>query len=43
MYIMYIYRDPTFNIFFYNTFDYNHSIYNDYLLYTVTASVHIIR
>ena len=26
-----------------NTFDYNHFIYNDYLLYTVTASAHIIR
>ena len=28
---------------FHNTFDYNHCIYNDYLLYTVIASAHIIR
>ena len=27
---------------FHNTFDYNLSIYRDYLLYTVTASVHIM-
>ena len=26
-----------------NTFDYNHYVYSDYLLCTVTASVHIIR
>ena len=28
---------------FYNTFDCNHYMYSVYLLYTVTASVHIIR
>ena len=27
---------------FHNTFDYNHSIYRDYLLCTVTASAHIM-
>ena len=26
---------------YYNTFDYNHSIYRDYILGTVTASDHI--
>ena len=28
---------------FHNIFDYNHFIYSDYLLYTVTASAYIIR
>ena len=28
---------------FHNTFDYKQFIYSDYLLFTVTASVHIIR
>ena len=27
---------------FHNTFDYNHSIYRDYLLCTVTSSAHIM-
>ena len=27
---------------FHNTFDYNHFMYTDYLLYTETASTHII-
>ena len=27
---------------FHNTLDYNHSIYRDYLLCTVTASAHIM-
>ena len=38
-------RNPNnlYNHGFHNTFDYNHFMYSDYLLYTVTASAHIIR
>ena len=32
-----------YNYGFHNTFDYNHVISSDYLLYTVTASAHILR